>query len=48
MPKINRIRIANIEYDKKMIKDLFLDCYGGENVLCAAVAISEPAGTITN
>ena len=33
MPKINRIRIANIQYDKKVIKDLFIDCYKGENVL---------------
>lgn len=33
MPKINRIRIANIQYDKKIIKDLFLNCYQGENVL---------------
>ena len=33
MPKINRIRIANIQYDKKVIKDLFLNCYYGENVL---------------
>ena len=33
MPKINRIRIANIQYDKKVIKDLFLNCYNGENVL---------------
>lgn len=33
MPKINRIRIANIQYDKKTIKDLFLNCYNGENVL---------------
>ena len=33
MPKINRIRIANIQYDKKVIKDLCIDCYRGENVL---------------
>lgn len=33
MPKINRIRIANIQYDKKIIKDLLLNCYSGENVL---------------
>lgn len=33
MPKINRIRIANIQYDKKVIKDLLLNCYYGENVL---------------
>ena len=33
MPKINRIRIANIQYDKKIIKDLILNCYSGENVL---------------
>jgi len=33
MPKINRIRIANIQYDKKIIKDLMLNCYSGENVL---------------
>lgn len=33
MPKINRIRIANIQYDKKVIKDLFINCYKGENVL---------------
>lgn len=33
MPKINRMRIANIQYDGKVIKDLLLNCYGGENVL---------------
>lgn len=33
MPKINRIRIANIHYDGKIIKDLLLNCYSGENVL---------------
>lgn len=33
MPKMNRIRVANIQYDGKIIRDLHLNCYGGENVL---------------
>lgn len=33
MPKMNRIRIANIQYDKKVIKDMLINCYSGENVL---------------
>lgn len=30
---MNRIRIANIQYDGKIIRDLHLNCYGGENIL---------------
>lgn len=33
MPRINRVRIANIHYDKKVIKDLLINCCGGENIL---------------
>lgn len=33
MPKINRIRIANVPYDGKFIADEMLDLYQGENLL---------------
>lgn len=33
MPKLNRIRIANVSYDGKYILDQIFDTYGGENTL---------------
>lgn len=33
MPKINRIRIANVPYDRKFIADEMIDLYQGENLL---------------
>lgn len=33
MPRINRIRISNITYDRKRILDQMFDTYDGENVL---------------
>ena len=33
MPKLNRIRIANVSYDGKYIMDQIYDTYGGENTL---------------
>ena len=33
MPKINRIRIANVPYNGKFIADEMLDLYQGENLL---------------
>jgi flagellin-specific chaperone FliS len=33
MPKLNRIRIANVSYDGKYIFDQMLDTYSGENTL---------------
>ena len=33
MPKLNRIRLANISYDGKYITDQIFDTYGGENTL---------------
>lgn len=33
MPRINRIRIANVPYSGRHIVDQLINCYGGENVL---------------
>ena len=33
MPKINRVRIANVPYGGKYIVDQLINCYNGENVL---------------
>ena len=33
MPKINRIRIANVSYDGKHITDELFETFGGENTL---------------
>ena len=33
MPKINRIRIANVSYDGKYISDEIFETFGGENTL---------------
>ncbi len=33
MPRINRIRIANVPYSGRYIVDQLIDCYNGENVL---------------